>query len=497
MLMHAAMLLLLMITPGRVRGAHYTIGGKALSCFGYITQSVMYGLGSDRDFDTERGLQSVLTTILIEGEYRLSAQLKLFASGVLASDRIYDIKHDDSTWAGKGFNRSRSELSFDDEYWQLLKELHVTWTAGRFYLRAGKQIVSWGETIGIRLMDRINPLDQRRGFADVEFETTIIPVWLVRAEYYPDIVTAWLSDVGIECVFNPNADFIPGQPIEPGNDAGGIWAPYIPLGTAGGRRLVLGSLRKRIDEPRDWGSEGFELAVRIKALMWNSIVTLNYFNGVENDYVTAPAGGTVPVVEKVNDDILALHPAVCAYYPDLRFAGVTVSSDVQALRIASLGDVSPVFRLEALYAFDSTFSTDEGPTAKRDEIRWAAGMDWKIKIRALNPRAYIRVSPQFFHRRIQHYPDHLTLTDLKDDNYTSSLYISTSYMNARLVPSVFWLRDYTQKADMLRLQIEYYRSHNWLFKAGIMLFSGSRRGKSFRAFANKDHVYLSVSYRWG
>ncbi len=77
----------------------------------------------------------------------------------------------------------------------------------------GKQIVSWGELLAFRIMDQINPLDGRRGFLDIEFETTIIPIWLFRADYYPKIKLSWLQDLGFEFVYNPNADFIPNQDI--------------------------------------------------------------------------------------------------------------------------------------------------------------------------------------------------------------------------------------------------------------------------------------------
>jgi hypothetical protein len=44
-----------------------------------------------------------------------------------------------------------------------------------------KQIVLWGEMDGIRHTAPINPLDQRRGLTDAEFETTIIQIWLIGA----------------------------------------------------------------------------------------------------------------------------------------------------------------------------------------------------------------------------------------------------------------------------------------------------------------------------
>jgi hypothetical protein len=92
-------------------------------------------------------------------------------------------------------------------------------------VRAGKQIVVWGETDGFRLMDQINPLDQRRGFADVEFESTIIPIWLMRLNYSPKLNSDWLLDLGFEFTFNPNAEFIPNQDILPGNDMEGSGRP--------------------------------------------------------------------------------------------------------------------------------------------------------------------------------------------------------------------------------------------------------------------------------
>ena len=58
-------------------------------------------------------------------------------------------------------------------------------------------------------MDQINPIDQRRGFTDVEFENTIIPIWLIKGEYYPKMNLGWLQDLGFELTMNPNVTFIP------------------------------------------------------------------------------------------------------------------------------------------------------------------------------------------------------------------------------------------------------------------------------------------------
>jgi hypothetical protein len=161
-------------------------GDGVLNVMGYMSQSLQFSLKNDK-YDSEEDLQSALMNMFIETDYKPSEALTFYASGMLTMDWIYEIKSNDHTWQSRRFNKSRDNFFIDDESWQLLKEAHVTWSPGNFLFRAGKQVVSWGEMDFLRVMDQINPTDDRRGFADVEFETTVIPIWLLRAEYYPDV----------------------------------------------------------------------------------------------------------------------------------------------------------------------------------------------------------------------------------------------------------------------------------------------------------------------
>ena len=165
-----------------VQGAdakQFNVCGKTANLLGYITQSVQVSTLDDHRYDTEHDFNSALFNFFVEGDYSFNNNLKVFASTMLTADWIYPIKRNDSTWEEQMFDESDSDLYFDDEYYQILKELHVTWTPGNWYFRVGKQVVAWGEMLGTRIMDQINPLDQRRGMADVEFESTIVPIWLV------------------------------------------------------------------------------------------------------------------------------------------------------------------------------------------------------------------------------------------------------------------------------------------------------------------------------
>ncbi len=472
-------------------GEQFSVGGNPLNTMGYITQGAAIGIGGEH-YDTESGLQSLLTNIFIEGDYKLNDDVKLYLSSMLTVDWIYDIKSDDSTWNEKLFNKSSDRLYIDDEYWQILKEAYINWTPSNWNFRVGKQIVAWGETDGFRLMDQINPLDQKRGFADVEFESTIIPTWLVKAEYYLADKPNWLQDLGFQFVFNPNVSWIANQDIRTGNDVGGIWAPNVVLGPG----MRLGSASIDIDEPDSWSDEGYEYGFRIIGIAAGSIVTLNGFYGKDNDYVARSTGMTTSVAS--NGDLL-IHPILQAYYPDFKFIGATFSRDITPLSASYLGGVAPVIRLECLYAFDSTFVNQiSNEFEEKDEWRYAVGIDWKAKINWLNPRAYFIISPQFYHRKILDYPSQANaLSGVENDNYMTTLMITTSYLHNKLSPSFFWMRDITNDANFFRYQIIYDYTYQWRFTLGATAFDGDEEGRGFEVFDHKDQIYFKISYKWG
>lgn len=477
------------------RAEEYILFERPLNLLGYFTQGVAISLIDKNKYDTERGLQSALMNLFVEGDYKISNELKFYGSSMLTVDWAYQLNANRDSWHEKLFSESNGHLNVDGKYWQVLKEAHLTWTPGNFMFRVGKQIVSWGETDGIRLIDQINPLDQRRGFADVEFETTIIPTWLIRANYSLPVHSSWLQDLGFEFVFNPNADFIPNQFIRTGNDEGGIWAPNIlipgpfPFGEA-----HLGSTIADIEEPGPFNPKGFEYAFRIKSIVYDSIITLNYFYGLDNDFVARSTGP--PIITQASDGKLIIHPFLEGKYPLFRFVGATFSKDITCLKSSFLGGVSPVVRFEALYAFKDTFVTTINTFDKSDELRWAIGIDWKIKIPLLNPRAYFFISPQFFHRKIIDYPSGYDLVNLEKNNYAVTLLIKTSYFNAKLVPSFFWLRDITSRSDFFKLELSYDYTHNWRFTLGTLFFHGEEKNKGYQVFDNKDQIYFKVTYRW-
>ena len=527
----------------------FTVWGKPLSVLGYVSQTAQFGW---RDTcDTEKGLQQALTTAFLEVDYRPKDQMMFYVSGRYTVDWVYDIKHDFRSWNEKLFSQSRDNLYKDDAWWQILNEAHVTWTPGPALLRVGKQIVSWGEMDFLRIMDQINPLDQRRGFGDVEFESTIIPVPLLRAEWWPNLsgTGAFLDELGVQFVFNPHSAFIPDQLPAAGNDVAGIWAADVTQGN-----IRVGSQVATLDEPDRWDSDHFEYGVRITGLIGSSIFTLNGFYGRANSPVTKsdlsvvhPAfqetaallarlglteqaaqilalGAGIHPSTDIRIDLLSgspvfgqldcegkgiVHPATVLVYPRQKFVGATLTTELPFLGWTAVGGAAPVLRSEIKYEFDKKFNeagTVPVPTPdgfiESDVLDVGLGLDWKFKVNPINRKAYLSTSTQVFYKHITDYPDYPTVAgtpakifDIPDANtFQVSTYIQTAYFNAKLVPSVACLYDIDNEALLLLPGISYSYSTRLSFSTQYAYMHGAIPGRSLDVFENKDYITFKVRH---
>ncbi len=507
-----------LLVPASAPAEQFTVFGAPLNLFAYVSQTAQFSLKGDH-YDTEEGLQQALFTLLAEADYSPTPSLIWYVSGILTMDLVYAIKHDDRSWNDKLFDDSKDELFIDDNHWQVLKEAHVTWTPGDFLFRIGKQIVSWGEMDFFRIVDQINPSDDRRGFSDVEFETTIIPIWLIRAEWWPRLGIPWLQDTGIQFVFNPNAEFIPNQSYTTGNAVAGIWAPayvldnplYPLLGTP---KIYIGPLVSHLEEPEQFSAEGFEYGVRLSVRFWDSLLTLNGFYGIENSGVslaqgfvehpisewTKPLlGEAVPALGTASDGTSIVYPIYRGMYPRQKFVGATWSRDLQAIQASFLGGVSPLVRVEALYQFDKVFTdADETRYVKSDYLHTGLGVDWKIKIDALNERAYFSIMPQFLYSRVLDYPTRFKLSDPPEaDSYIATLFVSTSYFNGRLVPEIAAAYDISNKGHLVIPAVTYAWSNEWTYSLEMAFLGGEKENQSLWLFRKKDYIAVKVKYKWG
>ncbi|MFZ3253234.1 MAG: DUF1302 family protein [Syntrophales bacterium] len=96
----------------------------------------------------------------------------------------------------------------DSEFNVEMSELYAEVSLGNLWLRLGKQQIVWGEVIGGRILDQINPLDQswHLTLEPEEFENVRIAEWALRGRYEFSQWTGalqWLRDFYLEGFVNP------------------------------------------------------------------------------------------------------------------------------------------------------------------------------------------------------------------------------------------------------------------------------------------------------
>jgi hypothetical protein len=205
------------------------------------------------------------------------------------------------------------------------------------------------------------------------------------------------------------------------------------------------------------------------------------------------------------------------YYPDFKMAGITLTRDFEKLNLKFLGGVAPVLRLEVVSGIDNTYESNayNVPLSrylfekyeKYDDLRYAIGVDWKIKIPFLNPRTYFRVSPQYIVRHISDYPSDDYLSEggreIAEDSDTVTLLIMTSYMHNKINPMLYFQRDKGRRvsdnksmpSDLFKAGVTYEYSDKWNYTLAYTSFSNEGYRKA-SGLSHKDNISFTASYRF-
>ncbi len=499
-------LMMLLFFASMSSAVEIDVGGRyPLRATGYISQSANYGLVDDY-YDNQHGFNSFITQALLELSYQPSYNTRLFVSGNLNMDQAYWVLEDDDEWNDKNFDESEDHQYIYDDFQDVLKEAHLSWSAGDFFYRIGKQVVQWGETDGYRLTNLINPLDLRRGPSDVRFESTILPIWMLRAEYNTMLDSTAVQNIGVQFIFDPAADFRGNELMTPGNEYQGVWSPYVEAGPF----AYIGSLDVTVEEPDSFDSDYFSYGLRLTAESHGTNMALMGFYGKDRDYAALPAFPFIYPDPLANDydGKAILHPVLEGKYCDFKFVGFTLSREIGFLKANFLGGVAPVLRMETLYAFDTTYSATDGmfynELVETDEFRGVVGLDWKFKVRWLNPRAFFMLSGQYFYQELMDYPEApVTLNQrgslpgpLEETNEKFTLMLNTTYMHNKLQPNVFWAHDVTNRSDFYKIWVNYEYTHNWIFTLGALFMEGKEPGNGDEPLDHKDQVYATITFRF-
>ncbi len=507
---------------GTAQAYKVDVCGRPLTIQGYIQQEIDYGLVKHK-YETQSGFNSFLTTAMLEMGYMPTDNTKLYASGYFEGDWAYELLGNGRNvqWDRKGFGDSRHHNYIHDDFDDLLHEAHFTWSGEEFYLRVGKQIVQWGETDGQRLANLVNPIDQRRGVTDVKFDTTILPIWMIRAEYNAKLNNPFFLDFGVQFIIDPAFRYR-------GNEIGGTANNVCGVNAAGvnaGPSLTVGEMYSDIEKPRDFDFNYFTYGLKLKGTLPDgTVVSLLGYYGRDRDYAYAATSPFFFVTANNWDRTKGvLNTVKKGYYPYYKFVGLTIAKEVPQLAFSALSNIAPIFRLESTYAFNTKYGTSElldesKQYAKTDELAVALTMDYKVRVPWLNPNVGITVNPQFFFQREMNFYHGYGVTGfdpvtyapvisrlslnprlsiyepLNENSYKFSILLTTFYMHGKLQPMFMWIRDVSNAGDMYLAKLTYTRNQNWSYGLSGVLFQGKYPGQGMEPARNKDKIWATVTY---
>ena len=341
---------------------------------------------------------------------------------------------------------------------QILGRQYEVWnayaqgSAGPVFLRIGRQDLSWGETDGFRLLDMIEPLDNRFGLPLVEdLDDRRIPLWMLRATTALPWQSEHVSNLTLDSYFVPAPLDDQEAPIAPRG------SPFAaPAGPSFFERLVTRPGRT----PGDSRGGGRLLATLFEDVTvslahyvtWNDApatrVRITRVDLIDAKPIARPALDFVFYQQQITGGTFTTHlkppidtvvRAEAAMFWDERvFDPVRAGSGAsfQPLVGEAIADRLAGGRGEAAGGF-----------TRRDVFRWVVGFDKVFWFRTLNPTNTFTFSTQLFHAHVFDHDDAIrngiTNPDTNDfvprneDEFATTFLLNTLFWRGRLQPSIF------------------------------------------------------------
>jgi len=316
-----------------------------------------------------------------------------------------------------------------------LFQAYVEGKVGDLFIRIGRQIVSWGETDGFRLLDNINPIDSSFGGFLIPLDERRVPLDMLRLQYdigtYGPISDAFFEAFG---AVDNKVGFSPGTP------AGSPWT--LPnLGEPGrNTKSFIDRPRRNFADMRGGGRLVFNVTPPSSDFIGSGTFSLvHYWTYVDTPALQVrvkrgfPAVLSLPEEERafIYDNsgekfsVEALQSA-----PLVQISGFTSSFDLPALYSIFRSEVSyikdePRFRQSEIDPFIFHFNKTVNPTTGAvtygspitdgrpgsltggrrtgDSVNMVIGFDVNPYIRFLNPNQTFFISTQFFYKHLLNY----------------------------------------------------------------------------------------------
>jgi len=421
-----------------------------------------------------------------------------------------------------------------------VNELYFSYSKGPFFLRFGRQAISWGESDTIAILDQNNPFDVTVGAPGIfeDLDEARIPLWTLRSSVTMFDSLGPLSSGFVEGYWVPgdldvNTGILPIRNASPYSPRGDDPQREVPplLNGAKTQFVLLDHVpRKRFENSR-WG-------VRLQTVVGRThTVSAWFYTHFPNAPV--PRGGGLVCTAGTR---FASQPLACRSGPTVQPQFFTTETVHRMTPVVGASDsfflepLDGIVRAEAEYfigepsfipqqnlsiSSDPTKAldafTNPGTVPRANYLRWELGFDRFFFLRALNPsnsftwvNAFVgswnldetghkdfRQDGQFkveFLKKLEKNP---ALAPLPDDfvqqkkvEMFAQTHLQSDYLHGRLTPAITLIANargtYAILPDLI------YRWSDWLlFETNLVHIGGEYQ--SFGFFKDRDQVWERVT----
>ncbi len=347
----------------------------------------------------------------------------------------YDAAYESNNYSDEASREYKTNFKTKD----ILRELYVEGSISDLSFRLGRQQVIWGEAVGLKITDIINPQDLREFILD-DFIDSRVPLWMLKLEYS-------LGKYDIENLFIP--DFEPDRPAETGSE----WSLPSPFSYP----------QQPISKPGD-GFESTEIGLRLSRFLGGWDISSSYF------YTWDDSPALHIKEEKSEKKVFPEHHR----HHTLGFTfnnafGKWVPQGEFAFNIGKF------FRIEET-------EVAEGVTRKNN-LFYMTGADYTVNDNLL-------VNGQFIQQIIFNYEEGI-IDDAIENIF--SIFFQSNFMNETLKPDLLILYDANDGVFLIRPKAAYDLTDKIKLTLGADIIEGEAKG-FIGQFNNNDRIYFETKY---
>jgi len=447
------------------------------------TSFIPYGVGYDTThFRTSLKLEGTWHAIKTS-QHQLDVRIVLKNFYDAALDIDADYKRSMRLYSTK---RAQHDLRYYDTFRNICRELFLNFVKDTYQIRIGKQIVNWGETSAVRMVDIVNPVDLL-GLADQAFLTNFYDIkrglWMVRL-----LVTPLYQPLDMTYEFIVVPDFQP--------DLVPPWGSYPPLGIMQPFDMFKPFAQGAIDSlypdrPKSWSD--VQLGFRVRGFVWGFDWTFLYYyhrvstpifdgNRGYKNYTAAYEGRRVSRAWS---------------YPFIHTFGLTFNKPFTfkiPLLITWLD--GNILHFEGVFDYHRSFNRFIGPDpfsqrASRKRLNrygLAIGWDAKMYIPWLTPRNnnnYLKTKFQIFQNWIQNRRESdewgqtgmikqfFGIPPSRRSSTKITVELSYDFLKTRLMPYLYWSHNLTNGEGLYVPALSILPFNNWMFLISYTNFYNS------------------------